>query len=54
MTKRFEIKLPEDRRAALDALANQTGVSASDLARLAINQMLEDRDVKLPRAVVAA
>jgi len=44
---RFEIKLPAERRAQLDARADEAGVSASDLARLAIGKLLEDRQVVL-------
>lgn len=40
---RFELKLREDRRAALDSLADEAGISASDLVRLAINRLLDDR-----------
>jgi Ribbon-helix-helix protein, copG family len=47
---RFEVKLPAARRAALDSLADEAGVSASDLVRLAITQLLRDRDVRLPSA----
>ena len=48
--KRFEIKLPPDRRQALDRLAAASGLSLADLARLAINQLLEQRHVQLPNA----
>jgi len=41
--RRFEISLPMDRRRELDALAAETGVSASDLARLAIIRLLASR-----------
>jgi predicted DNA-binding protein len=44
---RFELKISTERREALDSLARQSGVSSSDLVRLAINQLLEDRDVRL-------
>jgi predicted DNA-binding protein len=50
MSKRFEIRLAEDRRAALTALSVKTGVSSADLARLAITQMLEGHSVALPAA----
>jgi hypothetical protein len=39
--KRFELKLQADRREELRHMAVQSGVSASDLARLAIDQLLE-------------
>lgn len=47
-TTRFEIKLPPERRRQLDDLAAASGVSATDLARLAIGQLLEQRMVRLP------
>jgi hypothetical protein len=47
---RFELKIPTDRRDALNEVARQSGVSSSDLVRLAINQLLEDRDVRLGAA----
>lgn len=47
---RFELKLPEDRRAALALLAGEAGVSSADLVRLAINRLLADRAITLPRA----
>jgi hypothetical protein len=43
---RFEVKLPASRRAALDTLADQTGVSASDWVRIAITKLLADQDVR--------
>lgn len=39
---RFEITLPADRRQALNELAAEIGLSASDLARLAINRLLSE------------
>jgi metal-responsive CopG/Arc/MetJ family transcriptional regulator len=42
--RRFEISLPTERRRELDALAAETGVSASDLARLAIVRLLASRE----------
>jgi hypothetical protein len=45
---RFELKLPEARRAALESLADEVGVSSADLVRLAISQMLEGRAITLP------
>jgi hypothetical protein len=47
---RFELKLPEARRAALESLADEVGVSSADLVRLAISQMLEGRAITLPAA----
>lgn len=41
---RFEITLPADRRQDLNDLANDLGLSASDLARLAIARLLAARD----------
>jgi hypothetical protein len=43
-TARFEIILPASRRAELEGLAVETGISASALARLAIKRMLNARD----------
>jgi predicted DNA-binding protein len=48
---RFEIRMPSQRRHALDQLAHESGLSAADLARLAIGRLLEDRTVRLPAAV---
>jgi len=48
MNTRFEIKLSAERRAQLDALAGEAGLSSAALARLAIMQLLEDRAVRLP------
>jgi hypothetical protein len=44
---RFELRLPTQRRAQLEALADETGLSAADLARLAIGRLLDDRKVIL-------
>ena len=49
-TTRFEIKLQPERRRQLDELASATGISATDLCRLAIGQLLEQRLVRLPAA----
>jgi hypothetical protein len=38
---RFELRLPREQRE-VGALADQTGLSASDLARLSIRRMLAD------------
>jgi hypothetical protein len=42
---RFELKLPPQSRAALDALASETGLSCADLVRLSIRRMLERPDL---------
>ena len=44
---RLEVLLPVKRRAALDAFADECGLSSSGLARLAIARLLQDRDVLL-------
>jgi hypothetical protein len=46
---RLQILLPAERRAELDRLAGECGLSASDLARLAITEMLGRREVVLIR-----
>jgi predicted transcriptional regulator len=48
LTMRFEIKLQPACRRRLDELASATGISATDLTRLAIGQLLEQRVVRLP------
>ncbi len=48
MGTRFEIKLSAERRAQLDALAGEAGLSSAALARLAIAQLLDQREVRLP------
>jgi predicted transcriptional regulator len=48
MSTRFEIKLSAERRAQLDALADEAGLSSAALARLAIVQLLDQRAVRLP------
>jgi hypothetical protein len=53
MNTRFEIRIPAEQRARLDALAADAGLSSSDLARLAIGQILEDRAVRLPKVDAA-
>jgi predicted transcriptional regulator len=47
-TTRFEVKLQPERRRQLDELASATGMSATDLCRLAIGQLLEQRLVREP------
>ena len=42
---RFEIVMPADRRAGLEQLAREVGVSSSDLARIAIGRLLANPDV---------
>jgi predicted transcriptional regulator len=44
---RLEVKLSAERRQRLDDLAAGAGVSSAALARLAIGQLLEQRDVTL-------
>jgi hypothetical protein len=49
MTERFEIRLTQARRQELAALAADVGISASDLARLAIYRLLHsDAPLQLP------
>jgi hypothetical protein len=45
---RFQFRLPAAQRAQLETLAVQSGLSSADLTRLALQRLLEDRDVKLP------
>jgi hypothetical protein len=45
VSTRFELKLPPQSRAALDALASETGLSCADLVRLSIRRMLEQPDL---------
>ena len=45
---RFQFRLPAAQRAQLETLAEQSGLSSADLTRLALQRLLEDRDVKLP------
>jgi hypothetical protein len=40
--RRFEVALPAVRRAELARLADDAGISAADLARLAIIRLLND------------
>jgi hypothetical protein len=44
---RLQILLPTDQRHALDIFADQIGLSASDVARAAISQMLEQGELTL-------
>ena len=39
---RFEFRLSADRRRALSELARESGLSASDLARLAVRRLIEN------------
>jgi hypothetical protein len=48
---RFELRLPREQRERLGALADQTGLSASDLARLAVRRLIADPGVLLGPAV---
>jgi hypothetical protein len=41
--QRFEIRLSETRRRELDALAHETGLSATALARLSIAWLLKNQ-----------
>jgi len=43
--RRFEVALPADRRAGLEQLAREVGVSSADLARIAIGRLLANPDV---------
>ena len=43
--RRFEVVLPADRRAGLEQLAKEVGVSSADLARIAIGRLLANPDV---------
>jgi hypothetical protein len=45
---RFQFRLPAAQRAQLETLAVQSGLSSADLTRLALQRLLEDRDVRLP------
>jgi hypothetical protein len=45
---RFQFRLPAAQRAQLETLAMQSGLSSADLTRLALQRLLEDRDVRLP------
>jgi hypothetical protein len=48
MTERFEIRLTPAHRQELVALAADVGISAADLARLAIRRLLDNRSTLLP------
>jgi hypothetical protein len=45
---RFQFRLSAAQRAQLETLAEQSGLSSADLMRLALQRLLEDRDVRLP------
>jgi hypothetical protein len=47
MTERFEIRLTLERRQELAQFAAEVGISAADLCRLAIHQLLHNRDGRL-------
>jgi|HubBroStandDraft_4_1064222.scaffolds.fasta_scaffold1411399_1 hypothetical protein len=47
MNVRFQLMLPEPQRLGLTQLAEKTGSSTVSLIRLAIQQMLERREVHL-------
>jgi predicted DNA-binding protein len=42
--RRFVLRLPERSGVELDALADQVGLTASALVRIAVNKLLEDHD----------
>jgi uncharacterized protein YdbL (DUF1318 family) len=42
---RFEFRLSADRRRELSELARESGLSASDLARLAVRRLIENPGV---------
>jgi len=42
--RRFEVDLPANRRAGLEQLAKEIGVSSADLARIAIGRLLANPD----------
>jgi hypothetical protein len=44
LDQRFEIRLSETRRRELDALAEEVGLSAADVARLGIGWVLRNPD----------
>jgi hypothetical protein len=46
MTRRFEIKLPEERLSALEAVAHEIGVSTAALAKVWLTERLENRAAK--------
>jgi hypothetical protein len=45
---RFQFRLPAAQRAQLETLAEASGLSSADLTLLALQRLLEDRDVRLP------
>jgi len=47
MNTRFEIRLPAERRARLDTLASDLGMTSSALTRAAIDRVLSDGVVLL-------
>lgn len=47
MSERFEIRLTPERRQELAQFAAEVGISAADCARLAIHQLLHNRDGRL-------
>jgi predicted transcriptional regulator len=48
MSIRYHIVLPDQQRAELGRLADKTGSSTASLVRLAIQYMLDRRELKLP------
>jgi hypothetical protein len=45
--KRFEIKLPDERFNALEAVAHKVGIATAAAAKMAIADWLDDRVAKL-------
>jgi hypothetical protein len=45
MRSRFEIHIPPDRRAALDALAAELGITSSALVRIGVGWVLQHREM---------
>jgi antitoxin component of RelBE/YafQ-DinJ toxin-antitoxin module len=41
-TNRLEIRLPQERRAELDAIAQQMGLSVSALVKLGISRLISE------------
>jgi hypothetical protein len=47
--ERFEIKLPSSQKAELASMAHRLGLSASDIARLSIQNFLQNPRLDPPR-----
>jgi hypothetical protein len=54
MKRRFEIKMPPEQRRELDALAQELGMSAADVARVGVHWVLRHRKILLGGPAVAA